>query len=173
MLYTFYRGDSRSKVIIDRADGFKPWVPLTLTQARNLVRRFDNSSTSNVDLPLQAHRLLKQINTKKKAKLLDLTRYVKVIKDRTSVQVSTDLTPECGGYTSGNIFKIQFSDLYTHEGVGGQVKHNPESLKVTSHFGAKIITDTGNLDTAKVIAITSKGDEVYFLTPIPAANISE
>lgn len=172
MPYTLYRGDERSPEAIRDAGGFGAWVSLTLTQARALVGRFNNASTDDVDLPRQAHRLIAQVNTGKKAKLLDLTRYVKVIRDRTSVQVSTDLTPECGGYASGNIFKMRFDTLYSHDSQTGLVIHNPDSLEVTSHFGAKVITDTGDLATARLIAITSKGNEVYFLTPIPVANIS-
>ncbi|NRD71769.1 hypothetical protein HQQ94_00570 [Shewanella sp. VB17] len=171
MPYNFYRGDTRTKAELVRAGGFKAWVPLTLTQAISLVNRFNNANTADVDLPCQAHRIKAQVNTSKKAKLLDLTRYVKVIKDRTSVQVSTDLTEECGGYTSGNIFKIQFDNLYAHDANTGIVTANPATLEVISHFGAQIITDTGNLATASIIAITSKGQEVYFLTAIPAKNI--
>ena len=171
--YTFYRGDTRSNTILAKAGGFTAWVPLSLPQARSVVTRCDGATTADVVLPIAAHRIIKQLNTQKKIKLLDLTRYVKVIKDHTSIQISTDLTEECGGYASGNIYKIEYDDLYVRDSTAAVATQNPVTLEVTSHFGAMIITDAALLANANVVGITSKGNEVYFLTSIPAAKITK
>lgn len=174
MPYVFYRGDRRDADTIRAAGGFSAWVPLTLTQARNLMTRFNNVSTTPVEVPRPAHRIAHYLaNLKGEAKLLELVRMIKQIKDRTSVQISTDLTDACGGYGSGFKYRIEFNSLYLHDGVGGAAVRDPASLEVVSHFGAKMITDTGDLSTATVIALTSKGNEVSFLTSIPAGNIKE
>lgn len=172
MPYVVYRGDRRSAAEIRAAGGFNAWVPLTVTQARNLMTRFNNVSTTPVVLPRPAHRIaayLAALNGR--AKLLELVRMIKQIKDKTSVQISTDLTDACGGYGRGYKYRMEFDTLYLHDGVGGAAVRDPASLKVVSHFGAKMITDTGDLNTATVIAVTSKGDEVSFLTSIPVGNI--
>lgn len=168
--YTFYRADDRTDCEIKKANGFKAWVPLEPKQARMLIKRYDNKSIANVELPRRASDFMKKVNNTKKQKLLDLSCGIKVNKDRSTFQISTDLSEDCGGSSNINTFKIQYTNLYIHDFI--ETERNPDSLKVNKPFHVKFITDTGSLDSANVIAVTCK-QEVFFLTQIPQKYIVE
>lgn len=168
MSYKFYRGDSREPK--DLKDGFQAWVPLSPQQARDLVRRFSGMQGLKLTLPALKKDLQETLNKGDKFNMLDLVRMIKQEKNRTTVHISTDLTEDCGGYSSGYIYEIVFDDLVYFEN-GGRCTEKPDSLECTSHFKTLVVADDKTLSDSGMIALSSKGDEVSFLTTIPYKNI--
>ena len=168
MAYTFYRGDSRQPK--DLRDGFQAWVPLSVVQARDLIRRFSGMQALKVTLPALKKDLQDTLNKGEKWTMLDLMRMIKLEKNRTTIHISTDLTEDCGGYSSGFIYEIVFDDLVYFD-KGGKCTENPTSLECNSHFNTLVVADDKTLSDSAMIALSSKGNEVSFLTTIPYANI--
>jgi hypothetical protein len=102
--------------------------------------------------------------------MLDLVRMVKLEKNRTTIHTSTDLTEDCGGYSSGYIYEIVFADVVYFD-KSGRCTEKPDSLECTSHFNTFLVADDKVLSDSNMIALSSKGNEVSFLTTIPYANI--
>jgi hypothetical protein len=168
MPYTFYRGDSPEPK--DLRGGFQAWVPLTVVQARDLVRRFSGMQALKVTLPALKKDLQETLNKGAKYTMLDLVRMVKLEKNRTTIHISTDLTEDCGGYSSGYIYEIVFADVVYFD-KSGRCTEKPDSLECTSHFNTFLVADDKVLSDSNMIALSSKGNEVSFLTTIPYANI--
>lgn len=178
MICTLYRGDERSKSEIESANGFAPRTTVELTQVKNLLRLY-TSHVGDEQLDIRIVPLKYRPN-KGRVALLDLTQAVKAEKGRDTIQVSTDVTDECGGYEGGYVYEIQFPALYAHRPMlpnksiemGTEVT-DVEGLKDNRiRGGGTVLTDTGNLITASVVAVACRGNEVYFLTPIPKENIT-
>ena len=168
MSYTFYRGDSRDPK--DLKDGFQAWVPLSPVQARDLVRRFSGMPALKLTLPAMKKDLQETLNKGDKYNMLDLVRMIKLEKNRTTIHISTDLTEDCGGYSSGFIYEIVFDDLVYFDNRG-RCNEKPDSLECTSHFNTFVVADDKVLSDSNMIALSSKGNEVSFLTTIPYKNI--
>lgn len=168
MSYTFYRGDSREPK--DLRDGFQAWVPLTVVQARDLIRRFSGMQALKVNLPVLKKDLQDTLNKGDKYTMIDLVRMIKQEKNRTTIHISTDLTEDCGGYSSGYIYEIVFDGVVYFD-KGGRCTENPKSLECNSHFNSLVVADDKVLTESNMIALSSKGDEVSFLTTISYANI--
>jgi hypothetical protein len=168
MPYTFYRGDSREPK--DLRDGFQAWVPLSVVQARDLIRRFSGMQALKVNLPALKKDLQDTLNKGDKYTMIDLVRMIKQEKNRTTIHISTDLTEDCGGYSSGYIYEIVFDDVVCFD-KGGRCTEHPKSLECNSHFNSLVVADDKVLTESNMIALSSKGDEVSFLTTIPYANI--
>ena len=171
MAYTFYRGDSRTPAEIKAANGFSARVPLTIAQARDLLKRCNGlAPTAKVVLPAQAKGLQDALDSETKYKLLDLVREIKREKSQSTVHISTDLSEDCGGYSSGHIYRIEFEKLNSKSKSG--LAEEPDSVECTSHFDTYVVMETNSTSTAQTIALSSKGKEVSFLTSIPYENIS-
>jgi hypothetical protein len=63
-----------------------------------------------------------------------------------------------------------FDDLVYFD-KGGKCTENPTSLECNSHFNTLVVADDKTLSDSAMIALSSKGNEVSFLTTIPYANI--
>ncbi|AKJ31995.1 hypothetical protein [Caldimonas brevitalea] len=167
--YKFYRGDTRPPQ--ELRNGFTAWASLSAEQARTLLKRFMGTRDS-VDLPRQAKGLQDAINGSNAAmSLIDLVRQVKIEKNRSTVHISTDLTEECGGYADGYIYEMTFPSLNTLT-TRNVLTSNPPSLECTSPINPLVVLDGDTIDASQTLAISSRGDEVSFLTPIPYACIT-
>jgi hypothetical protein len=174
MAFTFYRGDSRTADDIRKAGGFHGWVPLSVEQARLLIKKAKNQTVANDQFPNALAGALKEVTIKK---TLDLQVFIKYTKNKsTTPQVSTAPDEDCGGQANGKdekgrpfiVYEIAYDSLNVLQ-VGGVRPADPSDFPHTSAF-PKVMIDTSSLDTANTVALLMK-DEIAFLTSIPLAHI--
>jgi hypothetical protein len=174
MAFTFYRGDSRPPEEIKKAGGFHGWVPLSVEQARLLIRKANREAVSNDQFPDALASSLQAVTIQK---TLDLQVFIKFTKNKsTTPQVSTAPDEDCGGQANGKdakgrpyvIYKIEFGSLNVLQ-TGGVRPAQQNDFPHNSPF-PKVLVDAGSLDAAETIAVLMK-DEIAFLTSIPLANI--
>ena len=174
MAFTFYRGDSRTADDIRTAKGFHAWVPLSVEQARDLIKKAKNENISNDNFPDALAGALKEVTIKK---TLDLQVFIKYTKNKsTTPQISTAPDEDCGGQANGkdaqgrpyNVYKIVYDSLNVLQ-VGGVRPAEQNDFPHNSPF-PKVLVDGSALDAANSIALLMK-DEIAFLTSIPVTKI--
>lgn len=173
MAYKFYRGDSRSPSEIKKAGGFSNWkAPLSVQQARNLIKRSSDSAVA-MGLPQESD-WNKLLTGGGKYNLTSYANNIKyaTAKSHTSSYVSTDPSEDCGGYDDeGYVYEMAFDPLYLGTTATGDfaAPSGANPFKVT--VKPKLVLDSQNLDTTNVVALCCIG-EVAFFTPIPYANLT-
>lgn len=168
--YVVYRGDSRTPAQLRTYGGFTAWVPLSLQQAREVVRR-SYGENFELHLPKAAARLEAAFNRSLNLNLLTLGRQIKLEKAGDTFHISTDPTEDCGGYASGYIYAMRFKTLFLVD-KAGQVSSGP--LAAVRGINPKLVLDKHGYTEAGTIAVAIPGQggaEVAFLTSIPMANI--
>jgi hypothetical protein len=126
-------------------------------------------------LPSQAAELSADIDRRagQKIKLNDLGREIKKEKKDNSIQVSTDVSPACGGYDgAGIIYEIEFSNLFWNKGGTWSQAGNPVNPGLINPCLVMDAEGPGGNPTVVAVAIGGQaGTEVAFLTSIPKRNI--
>jgi hypothetical protein len=174
MAFKFFRGDSRTPDDIKAAKGFNAWVPLSVDQARLLIKKTQNATVANSEFPDALAESLKAVTIKK---ALDLQLFIKYTKNKTTTpQVSTAPDEDCGGQANGKdskgrpfvIYEIEYPNLNVMQ-VGGVRPAVPGDFPHTGMF-PKVLIDGANLDASNVIALLMK-DEIAFLTSVELGQI--
>lgn len=163
--YTFYRIDTRNPGELEDQKGFKPWVQIELNEIRKIMHNAFYGGKSSVTVPDLADVLKKAYEEKNDWKAIDVVREIKREKSKTTCHVSTDLTPACGGYSKGNIYKIEMPDLF----LDGQANTTTGWSPLVR---PKLVSDKNSIDESNILGFACGGNEVAFLTPIPWENIS-
>jgi len=151
--------------------GFHARVCLPLAQARNLLGRcyprlWGEGDPGTIALD-RAATIANAVNGKTSLDALALFRECKREKSHGTVQVSTDLGKDCGGYASGHIFKITYPTLY----VNGQVVQDQESASWSPRIRPNLISDAPTISQSTILAMAGTGKEVMFFTPVLHPNI--
>jgi hypothetical protein len=161
-----YRADSRdyAKMCKEFPRGFEAWRPLSLAQAKTLVRLFigerDRDGLPKLVVDAWA--------SSARPTLTDLSTLIKYTKDRTTFWVSTAINTDCGGQSSGA--PIHHIRVALKEFVPQGSSFVPLTMGRTSDLKPSILFDADDLDSATLIAINHgprKDAEVSFLTSIP------
>ena len=202
MPVTLYRADSRTPDDIEtQYHGFGGRQELSIDQARNLaVHFFRGVDQQNQPIPLdlpedsahgiaEAHANSLKSGRGGKLELQDVIRAAKAEKSATTVHISTDFTTDCGGYASGSDSKnnpnvtyrmdIPEESFYLFkpdrhgrlEQVAGPV--DSFSAQDVGHVRPLLIMNAARPEDATLVALASNGDEVTFLTKIPAEWITQ
>lgn len=168
-----FRGDSRSHNVLTD-EGFKPWVTLSLDEAREFIRisagvgNFETASFYNkyikgglLDLSTGL------LNTNRTPADLMEWRIRTGSGNRRVCLVSTDVKDTCGGYANGYIYKMHVPNLapYAWDKAIPGMTRKPTSLWPT------LLLNKPSLDDADIIAIKAPNvmnvNEVSFITPVP------
>ncbi|WP_338848096.1 hypothetical protein V8J88_04640 [Massilia sp. W12] len=165
-MHTFYRGDTRSPATL-AASGFG-----MRGEAISAVEKAGNIYT------FMLHNWFNKMNG------VDLQRHIINAKDAGRPTISTALDEGCGGYDSGNIYKIEFDEnvvkpyVFTADVMQSQEHFNNMVKKANAGFGRDktftLYMDNPKMDLATIIGIDLRVNtgEVAFVTPIPAENIT-
>lgn len=168
--YTFYRAvGSGPKSYLSRG-GFQPRVTIDIAQIRRMMKNLFEGADLSVEMPVRAAVLHEAYQKSTKWKPEDVVAEIKREKSDTTCHVSTDLTPECGGYAKGSfVFKIEYDLLYLNKQTVpiGQLDSTAWSPMVRP----KLVTNAYTIDNSDVLAFASRGKEVSFLTPVPLERI--
>ncbi|MBP7148219.1 MAG: hypothetical protein KBD01_11775 [Acidobacteria bacterium] len=168
--HIIYRGDSRAPRSLKGFGGFTAWVPLDREQAVAVVKR-SSGQNFDVKLPKEAARIEGYFNKTKNLNLLTLGRQIKLEKAGDTIHISTDPTPECGGYAGGYIYAMRFKTLNLVD-KAGKVSHG--AVTSVSGINPMLVLDTDSVETANTIGLVIPGGagvEVAFLTSIPPTYI--
>jgi hypothetical protein len=167
--HVLYRGDTRSPAQLKGYGGFSAWVPMSVEEARKVVRR-GLGENFVIKLPGKANRLEKLFNSPEcqSLTLLTLAKQIKLEKAGDTFHVSTDPTEGCGGYASGYIYAMRFKTLFL---VDKQRNARTASFQGLSRVDPKLLLDAQSLDAVSTIAVAIDPDEVAFLTTITIGHI--
>lgn len=172
-----YRGDSRTPQQIRAAGGFNPRVVTTAATGRGIITRCIVPRTPAPQLPPPADQSSLQtlLNTAT-VKLIDVLRDIKVEKNERTVHVSTDTSPQCGGYSSSYVYRMSFTLNVQTAGTGAVTPVGNNATLLQSRVGANVFFDGATLATSNLFGIcggmADPGVELAFLTSIPAAYIT-
>lgn len=172
-----YRGDARDPQAIRDAGGFQPWVATTAPTARGIITRCIPPRTAPPLLPPPADQTsLQALLMTDTVKLIDVLRDIKNEKTRRTVHVSTDTSPLCGGYSTGYVYRMNFTLNVQANGTGATTAvNNPSQLQ--NMVAASVFFDGATLATSNLFGIcggpVDPGVEAAFLATIPAAYIAE
>ena len=103
--------------------------------------------------------------------LADVVQFAKAEKSKGTIQISTDLTEECGGYASGYIYKIALDETLYIDGV--EAPSDQTSSTWCPMIRPRLLTNAPTISESTVIGLVARGKEVMFLTPILPDNIPE
>ena len=178
-----YRGDTRPPNVLKGDGGFKAYEPLSLEAARNMVKRGCGVNCA-VDLPIKGGGILKgggrgkivehrlQPKFRDKYNIRALGGQIKLEKANDTFHISTDLTEACGGYSSGNIYRISFNRVCLFNENMVEISINEiANIKSTDTY---VLLDNTDIDQSSVVALViggNAGPEVSFLTSIPMEHI--
>lgn len=167
--YVLYRADTRlpKKLLTD--GGFKAWNPVSLELTRKLIKYALGVINVKPGMPNSGSQRYEVVG------LDALAVQVKYNKDHETIQVSTDMTTDCGGQGSGsNIYKIKFDSLYLldyRKKPYVSIK-NPTFIQWEDMKNPLVVMDKPTLQLSSTIALSCTG-EVFFLTTIPYSNLDE
>ncbi|MDC7807109.1 hypothetical protein PQS31_09780 [Luteimonas sp BLCC-B24] len=175
-----YRGDTRTPEQIQAANGFAARAPLTPATAIALVNRCMGQAGpyAAVALPPPANTtpLQTALNSANRINLLALMAEIKKGKSQDTVHISTDVTPDAGGYGTSYVYRMTFTLNYQVNGQGAVIPVGNNSDVLASAVGTRLVFEGANLATSQLIALTGVGavglTEVAFLTSIPYAHIT-
>jgi hypothetical protein len=166
--YTFYRAVRSGPATYLERGGFQPRVQIGLSQIKLLMKNLFERADHAVDIPTRAVILHEAYKKRRDWIALDLVREIKKEKSDSTCQLSTDLTPDCGGYAKGNyVFKIEYQNLTLDKLVNRSLAAWNPRVK------PKLVMNRATIDTSDVFAFACGGDEVAFLTDIPLTSIRE
>ncbi|WP_248919896.1 RHS repeat protein [Pseudomonas entomophila] len=170
--YTFYRVDGRDFETLKKnsPEGFRAWQPLDTSASRKLVNVFLGGKDIS-GLPKNLSEEIKRMGAS--PSLQDLSRYIKVTKDRsTTTWVSAAVNTNGGGQSGGSpVYEISM-ELY--EFVVVKKKLAPHLGGAAGVMKPTIFMDAIEPDKATIVALGHGPDddrEVSFLSLIPMKNI--
>lgn len=154
-----YRGDTREADVIAR-DGFQIWgdAVAAISFAGGIAEFI-------------LHKLYHAYRNER-----DIERYIVTAKDRARPTISTSRNEGCGGYDSGNIYRIEYtaSELqeYPFDDV---IKAYCPSVSGVKFPNFKLYMDRPDLKAAKQIALDLNIDteEVVYFRHVPGAKITQ
>ncbi|MBT3380454.1 MAG: hypothetical protein HN742_03740 [Lentisphaerae bacterium] len=167
--YILYRGDTRSPSQL--ANGFQAWVPVSAEVARSIIRKGAGALLDNTPIRLPSAASRHEEGLGKRYNLLTLGRQIKQEKAGDTYHISTDPSEDCGGYTSGNIYAMQFDGLHL---LDKTLKPSKKALNQVLPLNPLVLINQPTLTNATTIALViggGAGPEVAFLTSIPRQHI--